>query len=72
VLRFLADPHVPFTNNQAERDGRKMKLRQNIFGGFRSEHGAKHFAVIRSLLSAAGKQQWDKLQTLTTDPVPGQ
>jgi transposase len=69
VLRFLADPHVPFTNNQAERDGRMMKVRQKISGGFRSEHGAKDFAVIRSLLSTARKQKWDLLQTLTTDPV---
>jgi transposase len=69
VLRFLADPQVPFTNNLAERDGRMMKVRQKISGGFRSEQGAKDFAVIRSLLSTARKQEWDLLQTLTTDPV---
>jgi transposase len=68
VLRFLTDPRVPFTNNLVERDGRMMKLRQKISSGFRSEAGAKDFAVIRSLLSTARKQAWDLLQTLTSDP----
>jgi transposase len=68
VLRFLTDPGVPFTNNLVERDGRMMKLRQKISGGFRSEAGAEDFAVIRSLLSTARKQGWDLLQTLTRDP----
>jgi transposase len=68
VLRFLTDPLVPFTNNLAERDGRMMKLRQKISGGFRSEDGAKDFAVIRSVLSTARKQGWDILATLTSDP----
>jgi transposase len=69
VLRFLTDPRVPFTNNLAERDGRMMKLRQKISGGFRSEPGAEDFAVIRSLLSTARKQGWGLLQTLTGDPT---
>jgi transposase len=69
VLRFLTDPRVPFTNNLAERDGRMMKLRQKISGGFRSEDGAKDFAVIRSVLSTARKQGWDILHALTSDPV---
>jgi transposase len=68
VLRFLTDPRVPFSNNQAERDGRMMKLRQKISGGFRSMEGAMDFAVIRSLLSAARKQGWDILQTLNANP----
>ena len=65
VLRFLTDPSVPFTNNLAERDGRMMKLRQKISGGFRSEQGAVDFAVVRSLISTARKQGWDLLETLT-------
>ena len=68
ALRFLTDPRVPFTNNLAERDGRMMKLRQKISGGFRSESGANDFAVIRSALSTASKQGWDLLATLTGDP----
>jgi transposase len=69
VLRFLTDPQVPFTNNLAEQDGRMMKLRQKISGGFRSEDGAKDFALIRSVLSTARKQGWDILKTLAEDPT---
>jgi len=69
VLRFLTNPRVPFTNNLAERDGRMMKLRQKISGGFRSDDGAKDFAAVRSVLSTARKQGWDILQTLIGDPV---
>jgi transposase len=69
VLRFLSDPAVPFTNNQAERDGRMMKLRQKISGGFRCEDAAAGFGVIRSLLSTAKKQGWDILTTLAADPA---
>jgi transposase len=68
VLRFLTNPLVPFSNNLAERDGRMMKLRQKISGGFRSMEGAMEFAVIRSLLSTARKQGWDILQTLNASP----
>jgi transposase len=66
VLRFLSEPTVPFTNNLAERDGRMMKLRQKISGGFRSQEGAEDFTVIRSLISTARKQGWDILRTLTS------
>ena len=68
VLRFLDDPTVPFTNNQAERDGRMMKVRQKISGGFRAQEGARDFAVIRSLISTARKQGWNVIHALTQDP----
>lgn len=66
VLRFQRDPTVPFTNNEAERDLRMMKLRQKVSGGFRSERGASDFAVLRSVLTTARKQGWDLLATLMT------
>src|SRR6478752_4934883 len=68
VLRFLDNPAVPFTNNQAERDGRMMKVRQKISGGFRSQEGARDFAVIRSLISTARKQGWNVIHALIQDP----
>ena len=69
VMRFLTDPAVPFTNNLAEQDGRMMKLRQKISGGFRSDDGAKDFAIIRSVLATARKQGWNMLRTLTSNPA---
>jgi transposase len=68
VLRFLSDPNVPFTNNEAERDARMMKLRQKISGGFRSQSSAEDFAIIRSAISTAKKQGWNVLQVRTGDP----
>jgi len=69
TLRFLHDPTVPFTNNQAERDLRMMKVRQKISGGFRSDTGAHTFATLRTVLSTARKQGWNILATLTTPPA---
>jgi transposase len=68
TLRFLHDPAVPFSNNQAERDGRMMKLRQKLSGGFRSAEGATDFATIRSFVSTAKKQGWNIIGALTRDP----
>jgi transposase len=68
TLRFLNDPAVPFTNNQAERDGRMMKVKQKISGGFRCDASAADFAIIRSFISTAKKQGWDIIQALSQDP----
>jgi transposase len=68
VLRFLTNPNVPFTNNQAERDARMMKLKQKISGCFRSVQGADDFAVIRTLIGTAKKRGWGVIQSLIRDP----
>ena len=68
MLRFLTNPDVPFTNNQAERDARMMKLKQKISGCFRSVQGADDFAVIRTLIGTAKKRGWGIIQSLIRDP----
>lgn len=64
VLRFLVNPLVPFTNNQAERDIRMMKCKQKISGGFRSVKGAEVFARIRGFISTARKQGWNIFESI--------
>jgi transposase len=69
ALRFLTNQDVPFTNNQAERDVRMMKLRQKISGCFRTEKGAQTFATLRTVLSTARKQEWNILVSITKNPA---
>lgn len=64
VLRFLHDPVVPFTNNDAERDLRMMKCKQKISGGFRTTQGAEQFARIRGFISTIRKRGFNVLNAL--------
>ena len=68
LLRCLEDFAVPFTNNQAEQDMRMMKLRMKISGCFRTERGARDFATLRSVLSTARKQGWNRIEALLKTP----
>ena len=56
ILRFVADLAVPFTNNQAERDVRPVKIQQRTSGGaWRTLTGLADFAIVQSYLSTATK-----------------
>jgi transposase len=68
TLRFLHDFAVPFTNNEAERDLRMMKVKMKISGSFRTLQGARVFACLRSVIATARKQGRNILLTLTQAP----
>jgi transposase len=66
ILRFASRPDLDiFTNNQAERTIRPVKVQQRSSGGcWRTIEGLADFAVIQSYLSTAAKWGISKLDAL--------
>ena len=64
ILRFIADPTVPFSNNIAERAVRMPKVKQKVSGCFRTIAGADNFCTIRSCLDMLRKQGHSMLEVL--------
>jgi transposase len=56
VMSFAVQAEVPFTNNQAERDIRQVKVKQRVSSGFRAESGTESFYRIHSFISTLRKQ----------------
>jgi transposase len=72
ILRFATDL-VPFTNNEAERAVRPVKVQQRTSGGaWRTLQGLIDFAIVQSYLDTATKWGIDKIHALqqlfTTGP----
>jgi len=63
-LGFVLNDNIPFTNNQAERDFRFIKVQQKISGTFRSIEGAKNFLKTSSIVSTIRKQNLNVLDSL--------
>lgn len=55
IFTFLHHPKVPPDNNGSERAVRNVKVKTKISGLFRTEQGAKHFAIIRSVIDTTIK-----------------
>lgn len=65
LFTFLHNGGVPFDNNGSERAIRNVKVKQKISGQFKTEKGARDFAVLRSIIDTTVKNGQNVLETLT-------
>jgi len=63
-LAFLFDLSLPFTNNEAERDLRMLKVKGKVSGCFRTVTGADVFCRLRSYILTCQKQGMAVLECL--------
>ena len=68
LFRFLYQSEVPPDNNASERAVRTYKVKQKVSGLFRSEDGAKAFAIIRSVIDTTIKNTKNVGQALAIIP----
>lgn len=61
VLLFAREPHVPFTNNRAERDLRMGKVKQKVSGCFRVEKYAIAYCRISSYLQTMNAKGYNPI-----------
>jgi transposase len=64
VLAFVFIQHIPFTNNQAERDIRCLKTKQKVANSFRTIKGAQNYARIQGFVSTLRKHNMNVFDNL--------
>jgi transposase len=57
ILAFAFIDVIPFTNNQAERDIRCIKIKQKVATSFKTFKGAQNYARIQGFLSSVRKHK---------------
>ena len=64
IMEYAFRAGIPFTNNQAERDIRCVKIKQKISNSFRTQAGAANYARIQGFVSTVKKQEMNILASL--------
>ncbi|SBT07620.1 hypothetical protein ACCAA_470008 [Candidatus Accumulibacter aalborgensis] len=67
ILRPIAEPHLPLSNNAAEQVLRHWVIARNISHGTRSEEGSRAFALLASVIETCrrrGASTWRYLGTV--------
>ena len=65
IFTFLYYHQVPPDNNGSERAIRNVKVKQKISGQFKSFNGAESFAILRSIIDTAIKNNLNPLHSLS-------
>lgn len=65
ILTFLYHPKVPPDNNASEQAIRNVKVKTKVSGQFRSEDGARRFAILRSVIDTTIKNTQNVFEALT-------
>ncbi len=64
ILTFLYHAKVPPDNNASEQAIRNVKVKTKVSGHFRSEDGARRFAILRSVIDTTIKNTQNVFEAL--------
>lgn len=64
LFTFLYDPAVPSHNNDSEKAIRNVKVKQKVSGQFKNMFAAENFAILRSIIETAIKNNQNVLPAL--------